>query len=214
MNRTGGFLLLIVSLFVVVFASQGCQSPYHSDRGLLFGGLLGAGTGAIIGNELGNTAAGTAIGAGVGALTGAAIGQGMDEIEAENRRMIASQMGRAAPAGAVTVDDVVEMTRAGVDDELIVSHVRANGAVRTPTTQDLISLQNQGVSSRVVKAMQEPPPVARQRPVVVERSPRPVIIREYHHDPYCYPDPYSHHYDRHYRGHREPAVRLGFTWHD
>lgn len=208
MNRSGGFLLLVV--FSVVFASQGCRSPYRSDQGALFGGLLGAGAGAIVGHELGNTGAGAAIGAGVGALTGAVVGQELDEIEAENRRMIASQMGRPAPAGAVTVDDVVEMTRAGVDDELIVSHVRANGAVRTPTTQDLISLQNQGVSSRVVKAMQEPPP----RPVVVDRSPRPVIIREYHHDPYCYPDPYAHHYDRHYRGHREPAVRLGFTWHD
>ena len=211
MNRSGGFLLLVVCS--VVFASQGCRSPYRSDQGALFGGLLGAGAGAIVGHELGNTGAGAAIGAGVGALTGAVVGQELDEIEAENRRMIASQMGRPAPAGAVTVDDVVEMTRAGVDDELIVSHIRANGAARTPTTQDLISLQSQGVSSRVVKAMQEPP--ARQRPVVVERSPRPVIIREYHHDPYCYPDPYAHHYyDRRHYGHREPGIRWGVTFHD
>ena len=47
--------------------------PDHTEQGLLFGGLLGAGTGAVVGHALGNTGAGAAIGAGVGALSGAAM---------------------------------------------------------------------------------------------------------------------------------------------
>ena len=66
--------LLTLCGVLATLALGGCQSPYHSDRGALFGGLLGAGTGAIIGDAVGDAGAGAAIGAGVGALGGAAVG--------------------------------------------------------------------------------------------------------------------------------------------
>ncbi|MBC7337434.1 MAG: hypothetical protein H5U01_14365, partial [Clostridia bacterium] len=102
------WLFLPISLF-----TAGCATT-HAERGALFGGLLGAGTGAIVGNAAGNTLAGTAIGAGVGALAGSAVGDSLDEMEAQNRALIAQQLGREIPAGAVTFDDVIAMTKAGV----------------------------------------------------------------------------------------------------
>ena len=209
MNRSAGNLVALLTLLTL--ATTGCQSPYHADRGALFGGLLGAGTGAIVGDALGNTGAGAAIGAGVGALTGAAIGGEMDDIEARNRALIASQLGREIRAGAVTIDDVVMMSQAKVADELIVNHIRCNGMVSPPGTHDLITLNNQGVSTQVIKAMQEPPRTPTRETVIVERqAPRPVIVEEYHYGPTWGPPRYNHHAYRH-RPHRS-GVSWGMTF--
>ncbi len=146
---------LVIGLMLLPLA--GCQSPYHSDQGALFGGLLGAGTGAVVGHALGNTGAGAAVGAGVGALSGAAIGAGMDETEARNRTLIEQRMGQQVAAGAVTTPDVIAMTRAGVDEDLIVNHIRAHGLAAPLQTSDVIYLQQQAVSKRVIEAMQTQP---------------------------------------------------------
>ncbi len=192
--------LAVVCLLAVALA--GCRSPYRADQGALFGGLLGAGTGAIIGNASGNAGAGAAIGAGLGAITGAAVGSELDHIEAQNRAMIAQQMGRQVSADAVTLGDVVDMTKAGVDDELIANHVRAHGVAAPLQAADLIYLQQQGVSTKVTKAMQEPP--RRQaRPVVIHERTPPVIVQEYHYGPPAWGhgcDPPVYHHRRH--GHR------------
>ena len=203
MNRSAANLVAPLALLTLV--SAGCQSASHTDRGTLFGGLLGAGTGAIVGDALGNTGAGAVIGAGVGALAGNTIGQEMDDMEARNRALIASQLGREIRAGAVTIDDVVMMSQSGVDDELIVNHVRCNGMVSPVGTHDLITLNSQGVSTKVIKAMQEPPPTPKRETVIVERAaPRPVIVEEYHYGPTWYPPPrYVH---------RHHPRRSGVSW--
>lgn len=110
----------------------------------------------------------------------------MDDIEARNRAEIAAAMGRQVPPGAVTVNDVMAMTRAGVNEELITTHIRANGMAQAITPQDLITLQTSGVSIPVIQAMQSPPaPQAMAaQPVVaapVAAYPAPV---------YAYPAPY------------------------
>ena len=78
-------------------------------------------------SAVGNTGAGAAIGAGVGALSGAAIGNSMDEVEAKNRAMIAQQLGRQVDPNAVTVADVIAMTRANVNEDLVINHIHAHG---------------------------------------------------------------------------------------
>ena len=202
---------VIALAILATLAATGCNSPYHSDRGALFGGLLGAGTGAIIGDAAGNAGAGTAIGAGIGALTGAAIGQGMDEVEARNRAMIEAQMGRQIAAGAVSIEDVISMSQAGVAEELIVTHVQSHGMSRPLDTNDLIFLQQQNVGTRVVKAMQEPP---RAQPLVVSQAtPPPVIVEEYHYGvpvfgAPCYHAPPRHHYPR------NAGVSWGMSFHN
>jgi hypothetical protein len=137
---------------IVAVSLAGCQAD-HTDQGLLFGGLLGAGTGAVVGHALGNTGAGAAVGAGVGALSGAAIGAGMDQSEARNRALIEAKLGRQV-AGAVTIPDVVAMTRSGVDEGLIINHLHAHGLVAPLQASDVIYLQQQGVSRNVIAVMQ------------------------------------------------------------
>lgn len=185
---------LLLSIVAVLAVPAGCQSPYHADRGALVGGGLGAVTGAIVGGATGHPGAGAAIGAGVGAVTGAAIGQGQDEIEANNRAMIAQQMGRQVTAGAVRVEDVVAMTKSGVNEELIATHVRINGMIAPLQAGDLIHLQQQGVSPRVIAAMQAPPP----QPMMVQQAPPPppVVVEAYPYPLYYGPRCYAHGYYR------------------
>ena len=184
-----------------LFVSLGCNSPYYADRGALMGGLGGAGVGALVGNAVGNTGAGAAIGAATGVLAGAAIGGGLDDIEARNRAEIEARMGRPVAVGAVTIPDVVAMSQAGVAEDLIISHIQTNGFAGTLESSDLIYLQQQGVTTRVVQAMQAPPVrhvVMHSAPVAV---PAPVIVEEYHYGPYWGPRYYHHHHHHRRRHH-------------
>jgi hypothetical protein len=158
----------IAFTFVAVVIS-GCASPYAADRGALVGGLTGAGAGAVIGNAVGSTAGGALVGAGLGAIAGGAIGSGIDEAEARNRAYIESRLGRQLAVGGVTVPDVVSMTRSGVEPQLIINHIQANGVAQQLTANDLIVLQQQGIDRNVIAAMQAPP---RQQAVV---TPAPVV---------------------------------------
>lgn len=187
----------------LLWPSAGCQSPFYADQGALAGGLTGAGVGALVGNASGNTLAGAAIGTGVGAVTGGMVGGALDEIEAKNRAMIAAQMGRQLPPGGVTVNDVLAMTRSGVDEELIVNHIRANGVAQPVGANELIALQQQGISKTVIGAMQTTPPQGMSRPAP------PVAV------PVAYPAPYPYYYPPppywgyHYYGPR-PHGRVGW----
>ena len=198
----------LFALFLLSLVATGCASPHRTDQGALLGGLIGAGTGALIGDASGNAGAGAAIGAGIGALSGAVVGSELDAIEAKNRAEIEAQLGRQLRAGAVTTDDVVMMTQNGVNEELIVNHIRANGMIQPPSTQDLIYLSKQGVSSRVVAAMQEPPQQRQPETVVVRETAPPVVVHEVYGPPvYHYPPPY-----RHRRYHHRPGVSWGVSF--
>ena len=188
----------------------GCASWTHTDRGALAGGLLGAGTGALIGSSSGHAGAGAALGAGLGTLAGTLFGSELDEVEAKNQAMIAQQLGRPVGPGAVGMEDVVAMTQAGVAEELIVNHIRANGVSRPLTTNDLILLQQQGISPRVIAAMQEAGqarPPAQAVHVVPAPPPAavPVIVEEYHYGPWGPP-----HWWWHYPYCSPPRSR--FSW--
>jgi hypothetical protein len=198
---------LIVAAILIIHAS-GCASPYRADRGALFGGLTGAGVGALVGSASGNTGAGAAIGAGVGALSGAAVGAELDSIEAQNHAEIEARLGQPLATGSVTLGDVVNMSNAGVEDRLIANHVRTNGFAGTITANDLITLQQQGVGSDVVQAMQQAP---RGAAVPVGRG--PVVVEEIHYaPPYWGPYGHPHHY-LHHPYHHAPHLGWGVSVH-
>lgn len=183
--------------FLLVALTTGCASPYYADRGAAAGGLLGAGAGALVGSQTGNAGAGAAIGAGLGALTGAVFGSQMDEVAAQNRAAIASQLGRQVTPGVATVDEVIAMTQAGVDPQLITNYVQTSGIAAPISTQDVIYLSQQGVATPVIQAMQTP--VA---PPAVAAVPPTVVVEEVHHvGPPVY-------YRRH---HCSPRVGFGVT---
>lgn len=193
-----------LSLLAMTLCVVGCQSPYHADKGALAGGLLGAGAGAIIGDATGgNAGTGAAIGAGLGALTGTVVGSEMDEMEARNRAMIEKQYGRQLAAGATTIDEVINMSNAGVDDTLIVNHVKANGMAAPLSSNDLITLKQNGVSEPVIAAMQAPP-VVKPVPVATTQA-QPVIVEEHY-----YGGPYVMGPPRRIYRHRPP--RPGVMW--
>ena len=203
MDKKLGSLAVVCVLAAPLLS--GCYSPYHADQGALFGGLLGAGTGAVVGSALHNPGAGAAIGAGVGALSGAAVGAGMDETEARNRALIEQKLGRQVVAGAVSINDVLAMTRAGVDEELVINHIRAHGMVAPLQAGDLIVLQQQNVSKRVVATMQASPPQPAPAAVYAYPNvPPPMMVEEYYYDPYWGP------YWRH--PHRWRPCHPGVSW--
>lgn len=187
----------------IALLCSGCRSPYHADQGALAGGLTGAGLGYLIGDATGQEGLGTAIGALAGTAIGGAIGEGFDEQEARNRAMIAEQLGRQVPAGSVSVNDVLEMTRANVDPTVIANHIRNNGMNGPLQSNDLIALSQQNVHPTVIQAMQAPPP-ARQVQYAQATAPAPVYVQEA--VPVYYPAPVYYEHCHH------PRYRSGVSW--
>jgi hypothetical protein len=198
------------SLFAAVsLLAAGCHSPYYADRGALFGGLTGAGVGALVGEASGNAGAGAVIGTALGAVTGAAVGEGIDADLARSRAEIEARMGRQMQ-GAVTPQDVIAMTQAGLSDDVIVTHVRANGVAQPLAVNDLIGLRNMGVRDSVINAMQQTPPRnAQVAPAyAVYPPPAPGVIVQHHYAPWCPPPaPFVHYHHHPRRG----KVSWGFS---
>ncbi len=188
-----GFILL------AALCCTGCNSPYHRDQGALVGGLSGAAIGAAIGEHNDNPLAGAAIGAAVGTLGGAAIGSNMDAQVARNNAIIEQRMGQRL-AGAVTIPQIISMSQAQLSDDVIIAHIRANGIAGRPSTDDLIVLNRQGVSDRVINALQSQPPVTAAIPA---NGRRPVVIEEHYYSQprYIYSHPHAHHHHRHHGSH-------------
>src|SRR5579871_3136080 len=173
---------LMASAICYVAISTGCAST-NTGRGALVGGAVGTGVGALIGEATGSPLAGAAIGAGVGALSGAAIGNDIDQQEARNQAQMQASYHQGAPWSGVSFEDVMTMSRARVDDSIIINQIRSHGVARPVQTADLIALQQNGVSSRVIKELQVAP--VGGSPVVYQTStyppyppgPPPVVIQ-------------------------------------
>ncbi|HMP06838.1 MAG TPA: YMGG-like glycine zipper-containing protein, partial [Lacipirellulaceae bacterium] len=123
-------------------------SYYRNDTavGAVAGGGVGALTGALIGGKK-NGEGGALIGAGVGALTGGLIGKSVDNADRRHAAAgvaVAHQANAQVAAAAVTNFDLVEMTRAGVSEELIISTIRSRGGRFDLSPSALISLKQQG----------------------------------------------------------------------
>lgn len=193
---------------------------YHNDTagGTFLGGALGAVTGAVVGGSK-NRGEGALIGAGVGAVTGNILGRNKDRADEQRAAYGAARVGQLnqqVAAQAVTNYDLLEMTRAGVSEDVIISTMRSRGARLDLSPNSLIALKQAGVSDRVVLAAQDmnrgaalaaPIPVVTEvvRPTRVYVAPAPWP---------CY-DPWDHcHWDHHYHhwghGHGHGHIQIGF----
>jgi len=182
------FKATVRSLFLAALTClAGCKSTDYADRGALFGGLGGAGLGALIGSATGHAGAGAAIGAVAGAVTGGAVGGAVDDVDARNRAQIAAQMNRTPASTSMDVNDVLAMTRSGVSDQLIVNQLSADGLARPLQANDVIYLQQNGVSPALIDVMQHTRvAVAPPRAVLVPAGPPSVMVAEpYYYGPYC-----------------------------
>jgi Glycine zipper len=185
--------MLLRSLFALValcaLAAGGCQSGYYQSQGTSVGALGGAGVGALVGSATGDAGTGALIGAGVGALTGNVVGSSLDDIEARNRAQIAASMGRPVAAGAATPGEVVAMSRAGVNPQLIVNYINTSGVAQPASAQDVIYMTQQGVPPEVIQAMQTPRVASVQQAAYVP-PPGPVVVEQvYYGPPPCYGPP-------------------------
>src|SRR5262245_4390829 len=129
----------------------------NTQSGALVGSGLGAATGAIVGNASGHAGGGALIGAAAGALAGGLVGNAEDSREERDAAVAHAQFEHAqsqAMARAVTASDVVTMTHNGVGDEVIINSLRTRGCRWDSTPDAVIALKQQGVSDRVIEAMQ------------------------------------------------------------
>jgi hypothetical protein len=98
--------------------------------------------------------------------------------------------GAASRAEALTIRDVIELTKAGVSEEVLLALIDVDGGVYANDTETLKALKQAGVSERVMIALvrsgrerplPEPPP-----PPVPEsevQAPAPQVVVVEHHEP-------------------------------
>ena len=211
------------------------RSYYRNDT--FTGGLLGAGGGALIGSQFGGKSGGNRgenalIGAGVGLLGGALLGKSIDNTDqrqvaagnavayqanqqvAVQNAQIANQNAQLA-AQAVTNQDLVEMTRAGLSEEVMINTIRSRGSRIDTSPMSLVFLKQSGVSDRVVMAAQAATPLGTTTtvatapvsvpPTAINAPPPAVIVTP---APVYYAPPpvirvyggYPHYHHHHYRG--------------
>src|ERR1700687_3439233 len=120
-GKRGGVFPLLGAL-VPLICLNGCQSLSNTDKGVLAGGGIGAGTGALIGSATHHTGAGALIGGAVGALAGGLTGAAIDDSEHKPDRKLSART--APPArGPMLVQDVAQMARDHISDEVIVNQI-------------------------------------------------------------------------------------------
>jgi hypothetical protein len=182
----------------------GCSGMSHTDKGVIGGGLLGAGGGALIGAATGNPGLGAAIGAVGGAAVGGVTGAVADNAQAKGYAQGAADVQAAHAAGKrMGVGEVIYMTHQHVDENLIIQQIRSTGSTFNLTSQDVVLLKQNGVSDRVVHEMQSRSyqPVGAP-PVVLAPAPVYREVTVIHGAP---PPPRIHFgigYHHHYRPHR------------
>jgi Glycine zipper len=157
--------LLGTALAPLVLAA-GCET--HAGTGLLAGGAIGALAGGAIGAATHHAGTGALIGAAAGSTLGGLTGAAADNHE--RRQEIRAEAQRRA----MGLQDVVDLTKSGSPDEIILNQIRTSGTVFHLSGQEVIWLEQNGVHSNVIEAMQA---TASRPPVVyVQQPPPPGVV--------------------------------------
>ncbi|WP_197529174.1 YMGG-like glycine zipper-containing protein [Aeoliella mucimassa] len=189
---------------------QAPNSYYRNDtrEGTITGAGIGAIAGALIGGKK-NAEGGALIGAGLGALTGHTLGKARDDADMQQVAVGTSMAANAnaqVAARAVSNYDLIQMSQAGLSDDLIISTIQTRGGRFDMSPNSLISLKQAGVSDRVVMEAQRAASVTMATPInpappTVRVVPAPTVyvrpapvIRVYH----GYHGPVPHHYHGHW----------------
>lgn len=210
----------IAALAILLSSSMPLAAQHNSQRGAVVGGLGGAIAGSIIGDHNDEAGAGAVIGGALGAVAGAIMGNAADRDAAATRYHAAPGYGASpgypavAPRGAVSPQDAIEMTRAGLADNVIINHIHQHGVQRPLEVNDIIQLHQQGVREPVISAMQRAQ--VGSGSASPQAAPAPVIVQpQYHVAPsYIVPvepawHPHFYHY-HHYHPRRHSSVRFSF----
>ena len=141
------------NLFFAVFVSlilTGCADMTRTQSGALTGGMLGATAGAMMGDSGGDALAGAAI----GAVAGGLIGNALDEQQqATLQRENPATYQRVYEGQPLTISDIIALSKAGVNDSVIMSQIDATKTVFRLSSLQIINLKDTGVSQRVINYM-------------------------------------------------------------
>lgn len=154
------FIYTAVAVLIGMFlaASQvGCETK--AQTGALVGGAGGAAVGAGIGSMSHSRAGeGALIGGAVGALGGYIVGNEMDKSDQKEREKAIDRSTRAKTsetAPRLSQNQVIQWSRDGVSEEVIIDRIQQSGAVFTIRAADENKLRDAGVSEPVIRAMKD-----------------------------------------------------------
>lgn len=105
----------------------------------------------------------------------------------------------AGPAWAISVQEVIDLARAQIGDEIIVAKIKADRSTFTLGAKDILELKNAGVSDKVILAMVEaerpplgtPSPAAASQPAPTYYAPEPSGASDYGYQPASQPATYQ-----------------------
>ena len=206
MNLTAIRLKFVATVVAIAAMVDGASSVrgqgYPNDRigqqrGATLGGLAGAVAGGIIGDNSGEAGAGAAIGGVLGAVAGGFLGNASDreaELQARRQAYAAANRQAAVVQSAVNFNDVIQMSRSGLSDNVIIGQIQSRGVVASPLVSDIIAMHGQGVSENVITAMQRgvggaAAPAVAPAPTPYVAAPPSVIVQEHHYVPHYRPVP-------------------------
>jgi uncharacterized protein YcfJ len=136
----------------LIFFTAGCQSAKtRATEGAVIGGVLGAAAGGIIGHQSHHGAEGAAIGAAAGAIGGAIVGSQIEKPPDSSSSTAATQ---TANPNQMSIAQIVELTKQGVNEDVIIDKIRLTNSKFNLSADDLNYLKQQGVSQKVIAAMQ------------------------------------------------------------
>lgn len=141
----------LFALALALAVAPGCSGISNTGAGALGGGAIGAGLGTIVGGLSGHPGAGAAIGAASGALVGGAIGNAEDQRERREANAAAAWHNR----NRVSLADVVQMSHQHVGDAIIIQQIDTTYSNFDLRPEEITYLKQQGVSDRVILAMQQ-----------------------------------------------------------
>ena len=94
----------------------------------------------------------------------------------------------------LTAEELVKMTKSGLSDDVVLEKIKEVGVATKPTSDQLASLKQQGLSDKVLKAIVDAPVTGSEQRVVEY-----VYYPRSYYYPYYYP--YSSYYPYSYWGH-------------
>lgn len=149
--------ILAVLIFSFALVSAGCQNAKsRAVEGAVIGGVLGAATGGIIGHQNHHGGEGAGIGAAVGAITGGLIGSQIKKKGQSGQPVsaTATEVTKDAGNNQMSVLQVIELSKQGVTDDIIIDKIKKTNSKFNLSAEDVEYLKKQGVSQKVIEAMQ------------------------------------------------------------
>ncbi|MFA5062958.1 MAG: hypothetical protein WC578_02670 [Candidatus Omnitrophota bacterium] len=141
----------LLTVLILALVISGCETnKTRIAEGAGIGGAVGALAGGIIGHQSGSGVGGALIGGAVGAGAGALVGAQINKPNAQ-----AAQSTQAVQVvSPLTIQQVVDLTKQGATGDDIIAKIKATNSKYSLTPDDLNYLRKQGVSQRVIEAMQ------------------------------------------------------------